>query len=213
MLFEEIWRFNLATKSWKRLEIDKNKFPYQVASSVLEKVGGYFVIHGGSGIPFGMSNSNSTFLFSFVTNDFVKLKTSGDTPPPMYGQASAFDNESYRLYLVGGTTGHDFTMDVYCLDLVSMQWTKLSTPSYEDPPARYRCEVALYKGKLYVFGGGTNDENFDFDVSKINAQWGLIFNYPKNNYRQEQLPQSLHCSYVQHGCGQTVCAPRGCRIR
>jgi len=53
----------------------------------------YCMLEASSGIPFVMSNSNSTFLFSFVTNDFVQLKTSGDTPPPMYGQASAFDDE------------------------------------------------------------------------------------------------------------------------
>jgi len=29
---------------------------------------------------------------------------------------------------------------------------------------------------------------------------GPMNNNRKISYRQEQLPQSLHCSYVQHGC-------------
>jgi len=45
----------------------------------------------------------------------------------------------------------------------------------------------------------------DFLVS-FSSMEGKIFQIldlcmgPMISYRQEQLPQSLHCSYVQHGC-------------
>lgn len=39
------------------------------------------------------------------------LETTGDKPEPLYGQAILL-RDNY-LYVIGGTTGHDFLCDIY----------------------------------------------------------------------------------------------------
>lgn len=70
-------------------------------------------IFGGTGYPFGEKRSNKTYLmwpYSWQ-RQISLLETTGDLPEPVYGQAILL-RDNY-LYVIGGTTGHEFTCDIY----------------------------------------------------------------------------------------------------
>lgn len=189
-LFKEIWRFNLVTKRWTGLNMKKHQFPSELASITLQKWGNYMVIHGGTGIPFGVSSSNVTHTAGFPSCHLKMLPTTGTLPVPMYGQASALDHENKRLYLVGGTSGVVFSMDVHYLDLQTLHWTKMKPSSSNVPGGRYRHEIALYDSKIIVFGGGTLELSFDFEASAILLQ--VATTIPNSALSPEALDKNIY---------------------
>ena len=93
-------------------------------------------------------------------------------PRPLYGQAIAMVNDPEdgpQLYTIGGTSGFDYFIDVDRLVFRHRRWepcyrsihdyTRLSG---NEPDARYRHELAVRKGLIYLLGGGTSFIVHDF---------------------------------------------------
>lgn len=97
-----------------------------------------------------------------------RLKVSGDLPTAQYGPGIVI--HKHYLYTIGGTTGFDYSCDVYRLDLRTKVWENvyICRPEMrDDPEGRYRHEV-VYDGKhIYVLGGGTS--NSVYDLQRIPA--------------------------------------------
>lgn len=80
----------------------------------------YFQLFGGTGYPFGDKRSNKTYLMLPYScpRKIKPLHTRGsDKPEPLYGQAIMI-RDNY-LYVIGGTTGHLFTCDIYRYEMNS----------------------------------------------------------------------------------------------
>lgn len=176
-LFKEIWRFNLTTHIWSKIHLDPRNFPKGIASGAMKRFNNSVIIHGGTGFPFGQANSNETHVLILPSCEMKKLETSGDKPPPLYGQACAIDMDNKVFYVLGGTAGLTFSMDIYCLDLKTLVWSKINAVG-PVPEGRYRHEIAIFESKLIVFGGGTQENSFGLAVSFFfffyNQQLGLF---------------------------------------
>lgn len=126
--------------------------------------------HGGTGYPFGESCSNDCYVYrtSDTSAGVERLKVSGDLPTAQYGPGIVI--HKHYLYTIGGTTGFDYSCDVYRLDLRTKVWENvyICRPEMrDDPEGRYRHEV-VYDGKhIYVLGGGTS--NSVYDLQRIPA--------------------------------------------
>lgn len=125
-------------------------------------------IYGGTGFPFGSSCSNSVhviFPYHQPSPTVRKLETSGSAPPPLYGQSIlVFDG---HLYVVGGTTGYDYTCDIHRLDLRTRVWQAVNVcrpENLDDPAGRYRHEIVTDGDFMYVIGGGTASRTFGLDT-------------------------------------------------
>lgn len=70
-------------------------------------------VFGGTAYEFGVKRSNKCYLFyPYASPKNIKLlETSGDKPEPQYGQALIVRDK--YLYVCGGTTGHEYTCDIY----------------------------------------------------------------------------------------------------
>lgn len=71
-------------------------------------------VFGGTGYPFGSTCSNKVYLFMPYNKrpeSISALQTTGDRPLPQYGQAVTLHDD--YLYVVGGTTGFEYSCDVY----------------------------------------------------------------------------------------------------
>lgn len=126
----------------------------------------FLQIYGGSGYPFGNHNSNKLHICQVGSDEsptITELETMGEKPPALYGQSITVDGKF--LYAIGGTSGFDYSSDVYRLDLKTRVWQLLhqSQPQViaDDPAGRYRHELALYNDAIYLFGGGTANSTFD----------------------------------------------------
>lgn len=73
----------------------------------------YLQVFGGTGFPFGRACSNKCYLFWPYSNprQITLLETTGDKPDPQYGQAIML-RDTY-LYAIGGTTGFEYSCDIY----------------------------------------------------------------------------------------------------
>ncbi|XP_023232430.1 kelch domain-containing protein 10-like [Centruroides sculpturatus] len=195
-LFKELWRFNIASKEWTNLRT-KGQTPQLVASHSAILLHHYLLVFGGTGVPFGFKNGNTLQFYDIPNNCWKKVATSGSCPPKLYGQALALQDD--LLYVVGGTSGLDYFLDVHFLNLKTKQWETLCAK--EHPFGRYRHEIAIYKNKIYVFGGGTAIDSLEltqiptFDLNT--HKWELV-----QTTGNTRTPHDMPCERKCHGCVQ-----------
>lgn len=163
-LFKEIWKFNLLTQKWKRLP-GQSELPKELASNAVVLRGSKLMVYGGTGCPFGDNCSNKLYMCDVNDGHVMVVPATGNMPDPMYGQAIV--SHGPYLYTVGGTTGHAYSCDIHRLDLRSNVWESVYICSGKcnmEPEGRYRHEIAFDGKMIYIFGGGTGAEAFDFKV-------------------------------------------------
>lgn len=176
-LFQELWRFNFATKQWELcLNCEAKDMPEELASNAVTLKNDALIAFGGTAYPFGETCSNQCYVFTVDKPiiSVIRLKVDGELPTAQYGPA-IFIHDNY-LYTIGGTTGFEFSCDVYRLNLITKKWESVYICKSEengDPSGRYRHEI-VYSGKLlYILGGGTAQTAFDlivlpaFDLEKV----------------------------------------------
>nr|XP_016941110.1 kelch domain-containing protein 10 homolog [Drosophila suzukii] len=215
LLFQELWSYNFATRTWK-LELNADNasnMPVELASNALTIHNNVLISHGGTGFPFGESCSNDCYVYctpsAGATTGVQRLKVRGDLPTAQYGPGIVI--HKHFLYTIGGTTGFDYTCDVYRLDLHTGIWENvyISRPEMrDDPEGRYRHEV-VYDGKhIFVLGGGTSHSVYDLQrIPAYNLEancWDYFDTYPDRRaadieYRNVGYPKPRKCfSCVQH---------------
>lgn len=124
-------------------------------------------VFGGTGYPFGLACSNKCYLFwpKRQPKSIELIQTTGEKPTPQYGQAIIY-TENY-LYVIGGTSGFDYSCDIYRLNLFTKHWECIymcrNDIRPDDPKGRYRHEVAFDGNAIYVIGGGTSDIAYALD--------------------------------------------------
>lgn len=196
-LFRELWRFNLATRCWTKVTTEGHT-PKELASHAALLTGHYLLVFGGTGVPFGFSSSNSLHLCDLRTHQWKKVSTTGSLPPKQYGQAMTLVGKS--LYVIGGTTGYEYSIDVHKLDLNSLIWEELETS--EKPKERYRHEVASDGNRIFVFGGGTATESTEFtEIPAFNLQsnkWELVQTQPDTSCSTTVSDQGYPCARRCH---------------
>ena len=205
-MLRELWKFNPSTKKWTKLQT-KGPQPQQLAShSVTLFAGTQMLVYGGTGFPFGQNSSNRIYCCDLRTLTWKWLKPSNtsrsednEEPIKQYGQAVVLDEVNCHFYSVGGTTGHQYSIDVHRFDLLSRRWTALwkkSRSGDEFPEARYRHEIVLFDGKIFAFGGGTDQVCFSlkkipvFDLGS--RTWSAIDSNP-GKPASTPLPNPRRC--------------------
>lgn len=70
-------------------------------------------MYGGTGSPFGHRCSNQVYICRLNDDDgdMWEVTTTGQLPTPQYGQALVYCNG--YLYVIGGTTGFEYTCDIH----------------------------------------------------------------------------------------------------
>ncbi|XP_015431512.1 PREDICTED: kelch domain-containing protein 10 homolog [Dufourea novaeangliae] len=208
-LFKELWKFNLVTQQWSRLP-EQDNMPNELASNAVILRGNTLIVYGGTGVPFGDSCSNSLYLCHLEVGKMYVVLAKGDLPDPQYGQAVIC--HGLYLYTVGGTTGYEYTCDIHRFNLKTCVWEKVyicSGSDQNEPPGRYRHELAFDGKLIYVLGGGTSIEAFGF--SEIPAfdlemnKWIVLNTYGDNVDNTVPEPRRCHGSvqYTDEKTGVT----------
>jgi len=213
-LFKELWCYNLSSRRWVKCAM-KGDIPEQLAShtAVLHPAHrGVMLVYGGTGAPFGLTTSNTVVSCNLSTHDFQPVRVGGAwRPDALYGQAVITDPASSLLFTLGGTSGFHYFMDVDCLDLSSSPrptWSSLyrQRGRPEEPEPRYRHELALHQGSIYVLGGGTSFSANRFEhLPTFNVKekkWSYTRTKPDLSARidnsENGFPEARRC----HGCVQ-----------
>ncbi|XP_005190212.1 kelch domain-containing protein 10 homolog isoform X2 [Musca domestica] len=209
MLFQELWAFNFATGRWKLLlNAENSEMPRELASNALVIYNNVLISHGGTGYPFGETCSNDCYVYTTGENPKVMLlKVTGDLPTAQYGPGIVIHND--YLYTIGGTTGFDYSCDVYRLNLQTKVWENvyICRPEMrDDPEGRYRHEVVYDGHHIYVLGGGTSHTVYDLQrIPAFNLEtnrWDHFDTLPDRTVAINQdlgYPKARKClSCVQH---------------
>ncbi|GLB35974.1 putative kelch motif containing protein [Lyophyllum shimeji] len=126
---------------------------------------------------------NDLYLFSTRDNSATLLQTSGESPSPRVGHASAL--VSNVLIVWGGDTKTDPKSEekqddgLYLLNLVSREWTRVTVHG-PGPVGRYGHAVTMAGSKFLVFGGQVDGEFlnelwcFDLNSLRTKAVWEFI---------------------------------------
>uniref|UniRef100_A0A0A9Z0Q3 Kelch domain-containing protein 10 n=1 Tax=Lygus hesperus TaxID=30085 RepID=A0A0A9Z0Q3_LYGHE len=161
-LFKEVWRFNMTSRIWTKLEVDN--IPHVLASNCMALQGSLIIVFGGTGMPFGNANSNDVYICDLTRSplQFRFMPSSGNQPEPRYGQAIHIDGK--YMYVFGGTTGFSYSSDVHRLDLQTMVWEEcyICKGLAHEPRPGYRHEIAVDGRQVYILGGGTSDTSHGF---------------------------------------------------
>lgn len=154
------------------------------------------LVYGGTGVPFGERISNRLYALDLRTQHWDLVPTTGDSPYEQYGQAICCHGG--YLYVFGGTTGFEYSMDVHRLSLQDLSWKRVICDA--EPTRRYRHELAVYDGRIFVLGGGTAVDSLP--LRKLPAfntaaqQWEFLFTAPDPRHG---FPSRRRChSCVQH---------------
>ncbi|XP_050412713.1 kelch domain-containing protein 10 [Patella vulgata] len=169
-LFHELWKFNFATRKWKRLKT-QGRMPFELASHTIVKDRSNILLFGGTGIPFGDASSNELNVCDLKTLKWKYYPCTGELPEAKYGHTMTLVGD--YVYVIGGTTGLIYNMDVHQLNLNDLRWEQLSGQDNTkwQPDSRYRHEVISKGNDLYLIGGGTALEVFGFkEIPVFNIQ-------------------------------------------
>lgn len=197
-LYKEIWKFDMVHKTWRLLDV-ANTPPY-AASNCCTLIGSNILtIFGGTSFPFGLQSGNDLYVLDLLNETEFNIVTGGEgtdeealegehKPPGRYGQAVIIHDNI--LYTIGGTTGYVYSMDVHSLNFKSNEWSCLYNADLfgpGDPEPRYRHEIALYRGHIYLLGGGT--EQRVFSLEDIHS-----FDLASNSWHLHHTrPDPTHC--------------------
>ncbi|XP_058834378.1 kelch domain-containing protein 10 homolog [Topomyia yanbarensis] len=204
-LFQELWKFDIIRREWTLIMGPNNDLPQELASNAMLLQGDFLVVYGGTGFPFGVNCSNRIYFCQpgKKPKAMTEMEVKGDCPPAQYGQTILYHDGF--LYTIGGTEGFDYTCDVYRLNVSSKTWECAYTCRQDirdDPPGRYRHEIAFDNGKIYVIGGGTSDSAFSlasiptYDI-KQNV-WTYTATKPDPKLPLPGVPSARKC----HSCVQ-----------
>ena len=126
-MFKELWKFNLMSRKWTKIQL-KGDAPTMLASHTAQFMQisrrPKMVVYGGTALPFGQNLSIKVHICDLITHKWESIETNDDElPMPLYGQASAAVDDD--LYIIGGTSGHRYFMDVHHFNLTQKKWTLL----------------------------------------------------------------------------------------
>ncbi|XP_075943365.1 kelch repeat-containing protein [Anarhichas minor] len=75
----------------------------------------------------------------------------GPTPEARIGHTAAYDPDSRRIFVFGGSKNKKWFNDVHILDTQSWKWTMVEAQGNVPPLAYHSC--SMFRGELFVLGG------------------------------------------------------------
>ncbi|GAV06861.1 hypothetical protein RvY_16776 [Ramazzottius varieornatus] len=214
-LFPELWKLNLATQRWTLLSSGS---PLEAASHTMVLQDSCLLIFGGTGYPWGQRLSNTIHVFHIPSAAWTGLQCLGDIPTPRYGHSMSLTSDG--MFVLGGTTGSQYNMQVYRLDVTDLLWrdvtprlsltphTDLTVVSQTFPPPRYRHEVVEWNDHLLMFGGGAGPQIFGFGeiwaFSIKLTTWTKVKCHPCDRCKKYPIPRKFH-AVVQYGNYAYLC--------
>ncbi|EMD35037.1 hypothetical protein CERSUDRAFT_116544 [Gelatoporia subvermispora B] len=121
------------------------------------------------------------FCFNIDTMQWSHPEMLGDIPSPCRAHTATLVDR--RIIVFGGGEGPDYYNSLYILDTTTRRWTCPVFP--EDallPPVRRAHTAVVYRGRLFIFGGGNGSE-------ALHDLWAIDVNVPPERMRWECLQE------------------------
>jgi len=178
----ETYLFNILTKLWIKLEINKNKpMPQErAAHAAAVDENSVMMIYGGSTKNGGLAEDEIWLLYlnegKEVEGEWKKYQTNnGISPGPRYGHSLNYIKPYFVLF--GGNFNPSLSNDVWIININEKlsEWKKIIFKNDVGPSPRLyhtslKCNYGKNNGIIIIFGGRDSNEN------PLNDIWGLSLN-------------------------------------
>ncbi len=154
----DIVEFDCKKKQWSQILPDSEEMPCSFYGQSMCAYKDVLLLFGGSK---GLHYTNNLYAYSVSRNIGKEVQTKGCKPSPRYKhQAVVVDD---KMYVLGGGCfkPEEMFIDMYCLDLRTLEWEKIVDMGGDVPQARvaHSCCYDEDANSIYIWGGFTSELN------------------------------------------------------
>jgi N-acetylneuraminic acid mutarotase len=152
----DVWVYDFSVGNWRQMDPDEGPLPQYGHHMVYDSLNGRVVMYGGHwSIPDSSRHgySDGVWVYDYPTDSWTKIDEA-TTPPSRYWHSLAYDVDSGRLVVFGGSVAGDvWGDDTWLFDASTTSWESIETG--EAPPGRVNSAMAYHQaeGKIIMFGG------------------------------------------------------------
>lgn len=173
VMMNDIWKFDLRSKKWKMIVIEKQLLPRTNCSATIDQETSMIYVFGGeiNGCEYvGQLHSINPNNGKVRIYDYDSDK---DAPSNRFSPIIQFYKK--KIFLWGGSDGDKNLSNLYIFDLLELKWRVKTI----DVQGRVDSPWCLYENKVYSYGGSKNTNLliFDLDEEKV-EQESCIGNQP-----------------------------------
>ena len=134
-------------------------------------VGSRLFVFGGCGVK---ECYGELWIFDTETLYWMKPKVHGEAPPPLRAHTATLV-DARHIFVFAGGDGPTYYNDLWSLDTMTLNWTKVETTGAPPSPRRAHTACCL-DGKLFVFGGGDGARALNdlYALDLHNLSWEAI---------------------------------------
>ncbi|TNE45480.1 MAG: hypothetical protein EP343_26560 [Deltaproteobacteria bacterium] len=189
-MYNDLWAFNVNNDQWEKVAVTGTERPLPRANSamVYDYVNDQLILFGGNSSNNGLNFNalNDTYAFDLKRLKWRKVQTKA-APPVSIFHNMVMDGANKRVLLYGGGGNNAFVgpfyKDVWAFDLDQETWTKVWSPSAQNPGPPARINSALVEDKdnkrTIMFAG-----HDDTSVGHRNDVW--VFDNTTNKWSQQR---------------------------
>jgi len=163
-VYDELWAFDVAARSWDRVLAEAEAPPARYSSSMAwDSSRQRFWVFGGNTAADGVTLSllNDVWSYEPDSNRWRQAETSGQIPERRQWHGMAYDEARDRLLIHGGVdSSFEYLTDTLVLDLKTRTWERLDDGGAGAPSPRFWGSL-VYRSSYddYLWFGGHDNTN------------------------------------------------------
>ncbi|MFW9890759.1 MAG: Kelch repeat-containing protein [Candidatus Thorarchaeota archaeon] len=188
-VLNDTWAFDPGTNLWTQMSPSlapshrfAHKMVYDSESDRVILFGGY---NGGS-VNQPSSYFGDTWVYDFNTDSWENV-TPTSSPSSRGVPSLAYDSESDRIVLFGGSNGGTAYSDTWLFDYNSMTWTEMNPTVHPDVRSRHGSAYDWESDRVIIYGGTRTGFSTTVMVSETD---GKTWSYDVNSNTWQRLDQS-----------------------
>jgi N-acetylneuraminic acid mutarotase len=153
---QDTWVYDFETNNWNQMDPEESPLPQYGHHMIYDTQNRMLVMYGGHwSIPDTSTHgySDGVWTYDYPTDTWTKIDEA-TTPPARYWHTLAYDGDSGKMVIFGGSTAnYDTGDDTWLFDASTNTWESIETD--ETPPGRANSAMAYHQadGKIILFGG------------------------------------------------------------
>lgn len=198
VLFDDLWKFETATRTWTRIDAAGGPGGRMNATLVHDAARNALLLFGGNaGSAVSVDLRNDVWRFDIAAGTWSRVETSGEAPRARLFHAAFYDTMRDRMVVFGGADENLFSnnaryfSDLLALDLQTGAWTTLANGSTARMQGRFWAGLVhdTVHDHYVVFGGhddqtlGNRNDVYLYDPTRdrwLRESEGDTFNKPAN---------------------------------
>lgn len=182
-LFNDLWAFDFATRSWSLAHDGSGTAPAPryFPAAAYDTSADRLILWGGDINPSALGITLSNEVWAYSNGTWSELSPSGTAPSARLWVAYTYDSSRNRLVVFGGQVGDFVTPsfnDIFALDLATTTWSRLHDGSGMAPSGRFSAVMSYdADNDRYLLLGGHADPGVANDVwafDPATSTWTLL---------------------------------------